>query len=176
MTKIHNGENNHSSTNLYLAATRCLIKSNRKTCWNNDRLNLRASECLKLSDWRKFQNKPSTGLLTCASVVITYLTTSENKSIGGEPDSFIQIGSYELIQNTGLLQNLFLHVWRKKMGGGGSADSLKHCISSIVPDDAFIIQFKPLRGKDYPLFTDEDAKAQRVQATCYPLLSSKCSC
>lgn len=62
MTKIHNGKNNHSSTNLYLAAARCLVKSivKENTCWNNDRLNLCACGCLKLSDLRKFQKKAST--------------------------------------------------------------------------------------------------------------------
>lgn len=50
---------------------------------------------------------------------------------------------------------------------------LKHRMSGPVPDDSFIIRFKPLNGKDYPYFTNE-AEAQRVSATCYPLLSSKC--
>ena len=30
---------------------------------------------------------------------------------------------------------------------------LKHCMSGTVPDDSFIIRFKPLKGKDYPYFT-----------------------
>lgn len=39
---------------------------------------------------------------------------------------------------------------------------LKHCMSGTVPDDSFIIRFKPLKGKDYPYFTNEAAEVQRV--------------